>query len=153
MLTSIEWHMLRHDKRDEEAGGPGLGVLKTRKRTRRAHDGTIIVHPSQREIRSAARSSISSGSSVQELTEEHESFIGHGPLSPPGSGADRRSIAVDENDDFIAPMMPGGPFEPFVEPVPGQFDAADGSFNVGLDGLGDLNGMDTGTGYILPNCV
>ncbi|KAL1959978.1 hypothetical protein VTO42DRAFT_646 [Malbranchea cinnamomea] len=32
-------HMARHAKRDEEAGGPGLGVLETRKRTRRGPDG------------------------------------------------------------------------------------------------------------------
>lgn len=136
--------MLRHDKRDEEAGGPGLGVLKTRKRTRRAGDGTIIVRPSQRELRSAGRYSISTTSSDRAMTEEDEDFMHHPPLSPPGSGTDPTSISIDENDPFLAPMMPGGPFEPYVEPVPGQFDAADGSFNVGLDGMGDFFGMDTG---------
>ncbi|KAJ5709942.1 hypothetical protein N7493_009534 [Penicillium malachiteum] len=146
----LERHMLRHDRRDEEAGGPGLGVLKTRKRTRRAGDGSIIVRPSQREIRSAARSSLSTTSSDRAMTEEEQDFVHHVPLSTPGSGTDPTSISIDENDPFLAPMMPGGPFEPYVEPVPGQFDAADGSFNLGLDGMGDFFGMDTATDFNLP---
>lgn len=136
--------MMRHDKRDEEAGGPGLGVLKTRKRTRRARDGTIIIRPSQREIRSAARSIMSCSSSDRDQIEEDDQPIAEEPISPPVSGTDPTPLSIDENDPFLAPMMPGGPFEPYAEPVPGQFDAADGSFNVGLDGMGDFFGMDTG---------
>lgn len=138
--------MERHNKRDAEAGGPGLGVLKTRKRTRRAGDGTIVVRPSQREIRSAVRSSVSTASSDRGWTEGEEDSANHAPPSPPGSGTDLTTLSIDENDPFLAPMMPGGPFEPYVEPVPGQFDAADGSFNVG-DGMGDLFGMDTGMSF------
>ena len=41
-------------------------------------------------------------------------------------------------------MMPGGPFEPFVEPIPGQFDAADGAWSVGKDGTSDFFSVDTG---------
>ncbi|KAJ5785667.1 uncharacterized protein N7503_010879 [Penicillium pulvis] len=145
----LERHMERHNKRDTEAGGPGLGVLKTRKRTRRAGDGTIVVRPSQREIRSAVRSSISTASSDRGWTEGEEDFANHAPLSPPGSGTDLTTLSIDEHDPFLAPMMPGGPFEPYVEPVPGQFDAADGSFNAG-DGMGDFFGMDTATDFNLP---
>lgn len=75
---------------------------------------------------------------------EEASFIDEEPLSPPISGTDHNSLSIDGNDSLLAPMMPGGPFEPFVEPVPGQFDAADGSFNMGLDGMSDFFGMDTG---------
>ncbi|KAJ5257237.1 hypothetical protein N7478_013341 [Penicillium angulare] len=142
--------MLRHDKRDEEAGGPGLGILKTRKRTRRAGDGTIVVRPSQREIRSAALSANSTASSDRGMTEDGEDFADQEPLSPPVSGTDPTSLSIDENDPFLAPMMPAGPFEPYVEPMPGQFDAADGSFSVGLDGMGDFFGMDTATDFNLP---
>ncbi|KAJ5585255.1 uncharacterized protein N7459_005055 [Penicillium hispanicum] len=131
-----------------EAGGPGLGVLKTRKRTRRAGDGTIVVRPSQREMRSGARSTISTESSDQGLMEEEQHFE-EAPLSPPGSGSDP-ALPIDETDSFLAPMMPGGPFEPYVEPMPGQFDAADGSFNIGLDGMGDFFAMDTATDFNLP---
>ena len=136
--------MMRHNKRDEEAGGPGLGVLKTRKRIRRAGDGTIIMRPSQRQMRSAARSSISTASSEQGRVDEEEEFRGQAPPSPPGSGTDPTSLSIDENDPFLAPMMPGGPFEPYVEPIPGQFDAADGSLNLGPNGVGDFFGLDTG---------
>ncbi|KAJ5246307.1 hypothetical protein N7468_001290 [Penicillium chermesinum] len=144
----LERHILRHEKRDEEAGGPGMGLLKTRKRTRRAGDGSIVVRPSQRETRSAARTSTSIASSDQGLIEEPENLIHHAPPSPPGSGTDPTSISIDENDPFIAPMMTGGPFEPYVEPVPGQFDAADGSYNVGPGEMGDFFGMDTGMKFV-----
>lgn len=72
-----------------------------------------------------------------------------GPISPPTSGTDFASLSLEEPDPLLAdpllaPMMPGGPFEPYVEPIPGQFDAADGSFSVGLGGMTDLLGLDTG---------
>lgn len=47
--------MARHAKRDEEAGGPGLGVLETRKRTRRGPDGSIITRPTKKQARAMAR--------------------------------------------------------------------------------------------------
>ncbi|KAE8381801.1 major facilitator superfamily domain-containing protein [Aspergillus bertholletiae] len=147
-------HMLRHDKRDEEAGGPGLGVLNTRKRTRRARDSTIIVCPSQREMRSGARSTTSSLTTGQDVVtekevEEEEGPIGEAPISPPISSTDPSSLPIVDTDPFLAPMMPGDPFEPYVEPIPGQFDAADRSFNVGLDSMGDFFSMDTDMGRIL----
>uniref|UniRef100_A0A093Y4E5 Zinc finger protein klf1 n=1 Tax=Talaromyces marneffei PM1 TaxID=1077442 RepID=A0A093Y4E5_TALMA len=156
----LDRHISRHNKRDEEAGGPGLGVLKTRKRTRRAHDGTIVVRPSQRELhsrRSAAQSSSNSSSSCSGLDLVGEGVYGEedlpvqgGPISPPTSGTDFASLSLEEPDPLLAPMMPGGPFEPYVEPIPGQFDAADGSFSVGLGGMTDLLGLDTATDFNLP---
>ncbi|CRG87926.1 putative transporter C1039,04 [Talaromyces islandicus] len=145
-------HMMRHDKRDEEAGGPGLGVLKTRKRIRRARDGTIVERPSQREIRSAARSTISSSCADPDVVEEvdEEQPGDEVPISPPISGTDLTSLSIDETDPFLAPMIPGSAFEPYAEPVPGQFDAADGSYNVGLDGIGNFFDMDTATDFNLP---
>lgn len=154
ILINSARHINRHDKRDEEAGGPGLGVLKTRKRTRRAHDGTIVVRPSQRELhsmRSAVQSSSNISSSCSGLDLAGEEDYGEeelptqgGPISPPTSGTDFASLSLEEPDPLLAPMMPGGPFEPFMEPIPGQFDAADGSFSVGLGGMTDLLGLDTG---------
>lgn len=153
VLINSARHISRHDKRDEEAGGPGLGVLKTRKRTRRARDGTIVVRPSQRELQSMRSAQPSSNSSTScsglDLVEEkeygEEGFPAHGgPISPPTSGTDFASLSLEEPDPLLAPMMPGGPFEPFMEPIPGQFDAADGSFSVGLGGMTDLLGLDTG---------
>ncbi|CAG8395271.1 unnamed protein product [Penicillium salamii] len=139
-------HMERHTKRDLEAGGPGQGTLKTRKRMRRAADGSIIVRPSQRQLRKniavAERSPISADHSSQDPGEDY--FHDDAPLSPPGSGTDPTSISIDDTDPFLAPLLPAGPFEPYVEPIPGQFDAADGSYNIELDGIGDYFGMDTG---------
>ncbi|KAJ5678655.1 hypothetical protein N7462_006899 [Penicillium macrosclerotiorum] len=100
-------------------------------------------------MRSAGRPMFSSSSSDQDPVEEEEQSINEAPLSPPISGTDP-TLSIDENDPFLAPMMPGGPFEPYVEPIPGQFDAADGSFNIALDGMGDFFGMDTATDFNLP---
>ncbi|KAI9926977.1 hypothetical protein MW887_003357 [Aspergillus wentii] len=133
--------MMRHAKRDEEAGGPGLGVLETRKRTRRADDGSIITRPHQNQSR--ARSTVSLSASEQ-LDDDQP----HGaPISPPGSGMDHSALSIDENDPLLAPMMPNNPFEPYVEPIPGQFDAADGSWG-SMDT--DIFNMDTATDFNLP---
>ena len=50
--------MLRHQQKDEEAGGEGLGVVCTRKRLWRDADGNIVT----KRPRSTQRSSTSSGS-------------------------------------------------------------------------------------------
>ncbi|KAL4892807.1 hypothetical protein BDV59DRAFT_193372 [Aspergillus ambiguus] len=149
-------HMMRHAKRDEEAGGPGLGVLETRKRTRRVGDGTIITRPPKRQPRAAVSqstglSSISVASSQDQQIVEPDGHTPHGaPVSPPGSASDHPSLSLDDTDSLIAPMMPGGPFEPYVEPIPGQFDAADGSFSLGLDGTADFFNIDTATDFNMP---
>lgn len=78
------------------------------------------------------------------MREEEEYFHDGVPLSPPGSGTDPTSISMDDTDPFLASLVPAGPFEQYVEPMPGQFDAADGSYGVELDGIGDYFGMDTG---------
>lgn len=131
--------MMRHAKRDEEAGGPGLGVLETRKRTRRAGDGSIVTRPAKRQGRRPSHTTAS-------LSDDSDHPPHGAPVSPPGSASDPPSLSLDETDSLLAPMMPGGPFEPFVEPIPGQFDAADGQFSLGLEmpGLGDGFGLDTG---------
>ncbi|KAL0943453.1 C2H2 finger domain transcription factor [Colletotrichum truncatum] len=41
-LTYLERHMDRHRQKDFEAGGPGCGVLDTRKRSWKAPDGTVV---------------------------------------------------------------------------------------------------------------
>ncbi|OJD28227.1 hypothetical protein ACJ73_00357 [Blastomyces percursus] len=207
-------HMVRHAKRDEEAGGPGLGVLETRKRTRRGPDGTIITKPTKKQARAAmlARSmttvtssapvnevanssspSSSSSSSIRSFNDNsvssHRSshsqdgssalttppsmdlsYLGqdHGatPISPPtsahpscpsvnlDSGPLDNCHLVDHSDPLIAPMVPGGPYEPYVEPIPGQFDAADGSWRNQDSGLGldyeDFFDLDTATSFNMP---
>ncbi|KAG0152974.1 hypothetical protein PDIDSM_1933 [Penicillium digitatum] len=152
--AQISRHMERHEKRDLEAGGPGQGTLKTRKRTRRAEDGSIIVRPSQRELRTAAAAkssiSVNGSSQIPDLRDEEEYFDDGVPLSPPGSGTGPTSISMDDTDPFLASLVPAGSFEQHFEPMAGQFDAADGSFGVELDGIGDYFGMDTATDFNLP---
>jgi len=148
--------MMRHAKRDEEAGGPGLGILETRKRTRRAPNGTIVIKPAKRQARKAisnrhARSvSHTSFESASEgnagIIESHD--FSHGaPVSPPSSAhlesRDQHSdIGISDEDALLVPMMPGGSYEPYVEPIPGQFDAADGSW--GISPFGNMFTTDTG---------
>ncbi|GAT22927.1 C2H2 finger domain transcription factor [Aspergillus luchuensis] len=139
-------HLMRHAKRDEEAGGPGQGVLETRKRTRRAGDGSIITRPPKRQSRARASHSLPPSSSASSSSISVTSAQDYGaPVSPPTSASDPSSMSLDEPDPLLAPMMPSGPFEPYVEPIPGQFDAADGSWSLGLDGMGDFFSLDTGT--------
>ncbi|KAL4901692.1 hypothetical protein BDW74DRAFT_181410 [Aspergillus multicolor] len=170
-------HMDRHARKDVEAGGVGRGVLETRKRIRRAEDGRIVVRPPKRQSRhggqktaavlsgegsssgpgSGSVSMRSSGSpDVLALSQVHVQGQGQAPVSPPRSAGDPVSvsgISFDEDgtdpDPLLAPMMPGGPFEPYVEPIPGQFDAADGSWGGGgFEGDGMM--LDTATDFNLP---
>ncbi|GLA06233.1 hypothetical protein AnigIFM60653_006759 [Aspergillus niger] len=144
-------HLMRHAKRDEEAGGPGQGVLETRKRTRRAGDGSIITRPPKRQSRARASHSLPPSSSASSSSISVTSAQDYGaPVSPPTSASDPSSMTLDEPDPLLAPMMPSGPFEPYVEPIPGQFDAADGSWSVGLDGMGDFFSLDTATDFNMP---
>jgi hypothetical protein len=189
--------MMRHAKRDEEAGGPGLGVLETRKRTRRGPDGKVVTRPTKKQAKTAAvsRSPFAAGSSIpsshsscgsmsatsenQRMEVESMTTLGtdgdavlhknpvrrhadhtpHGaPVSPPRSTHDSHaSVNVDEtlmetcdavtaSEPLLAPMVPGGPYEPYVEPIPGQFDAGDGSWQNwgGLDEIYDDVNLDTG---------
>ncbi|KAL4936963.1 hypothetical protein BDV06DRAFT_232907 [Aspergillus oleicola] len=127
-------HMSRHAKKDAEAGGDGKGILETRKRMKRAEDGSIIVRPPKRQSRHRqTQAPLSSASQSVRSSPEHNP---QAPVSPPGSADDPLSISLDgtdltDPDPLLAPMMPP-PFEPYIEPIPGQFDAADGSWSAGL---------------------
>ncbi|KAL4930432.1 MFS transporter/fungal specific transcription factor domain-containing protein [Aspergillus undulatus] len=158
-------HMTRHAKKDAEAGGDGKGILETRKRMKRAEDGSIIVRPPKRQSRQrqtplsypqAVRPSDHGRGLVQQAplsssSHSTRSSPDHGPapVSPPGSQdgpLSQVSTELTDPDPLLAPMMPP-PFEPYVEPIPGQFDAADGSWSAGYDT--DIF-MDTATDFNLP---
>ncbi|KAL1963169.1 hypothetical protein VTN77DRAFT_8602 [Rasamsonia byssochlamydoides] len=192
-------HMIRHAKRDKEAGGPGLGVLETRKRTRRGPDGRIVTRPTKKQARAAAAAASSSSyagvSSIEStqsscgsisasskgprleteflttpgtscgsgIHEDPRDYTPRGaPVSPPRSTHDSNSSVnvdalaescdiVTASEPLLAPMVPGGPYEPYVEPIPGQFDAADGSWQTwsGLD-YNDFFNLDTATSFNMP---
>lgn len=81
-------HMARHAKKDEEAGGPGQGVLETRKRSTREPDGTIVTRPRKRAPRINTRSTSPKQADVNTANEDTTctTEINHGhPLSPPSS--------------------------------------------------------------------
>ena len=156
-------HLDRHAKKDAEAGGFGKGVLETRKRMRRAEDGSIVLRPPKRPSRHQQKTgppvgallsssgSVSAGSGRSSRSPDVSLHAAQAPVSPPRSASDPVSVSgvsIDDDgtdpDPMLAPMMPGGPFEPYVEPIPGQFDAADGSWG-GFDALGDGMMLDTGT--------
>ncbi|KAL4994509.1 major facilitator superfamily domain-containing protein [Aspergillus recurvatus] len=142
-------HLDRHAKKDAEAGGVGKGVLETRKRMRRAEDGSIVLRPPKRQSRHQQKAAAAAGG----LLSSSGLHPAQAPVSPPRSAGDPVSvsgISLDEEgtdpDPMLAPMMPGGPFEPYVEPIPGQFDAADGSwggkatdFNLPFAATGNYN--------------
>ncbi|KAL1845959.1 hypothetical protein Plec18170_009432 [Paecilomyces lecythidis] len=64
------------------------------------------------------------------------------------------SEPLNSPEPFLAPVVPGGPYEPYVEPLPGQFDAADGSWQThsgGGDGIyDDFFNLDTATSFNMP---
>ncbi|EAA61467.1 hypothetical protein AN9176.2 [Aspergillus nidulans FGSC A4] len=161
-------HLDRHAKKDAEAGGFGKGVLETRKRMRRAEDGSIVLRPPKRPSRHQQKTgppvgaplsssgSVSAGSGRSSRSPDVSLHAAQAPVSPPRSASDPVSVSgvsIDDDgtdpDPMLAPMMPGGPFEPYVEPIPGQFDAADGSWG-GFDALGDGMMLDTATDFNLP---
>ncbi|EEH02599.1 conserved hypothetical protein [Histoplasma capsulatum G186AR] len=88
------------------------------------------------------------------------------PISPPtsvhpscssvnlDSGALDNCQPVHHPDPLIAPMVPGGPYEPYAEPIPGQFDAADGSWRSQDLGPGmdyeEFFDLDTATSFNMP---
>ncbi|KAL2365166.1 hypothetical protein RJZ56_001886 [Blastomyces dermatitidis] len=190
-------HVVRHAKRDEEAGGPGLGVLETRKRTRRGPDGTIITKPTKKQARAAmlarsmaaatssvpfdevanssSPSSSSSSSSIRSFNDNSVSSHGSShnqdsssALTTPPSMVDLSYHGQDHGAGSGAPISPPTsahpsaygaweslhPYEPYVEPIPGQFDAADGSWRNQDSGLGldyeDFFDFDTATSFNMP---
>lgn len=195
-------HMLRHAKRDEEAGGPGLGVLDTRKRTRRLPDGTIVTRPTKRQNRTStanregteiSSSNVRNNNTAKEMPspncespnnrgnslegnaqtvyagsltlletsvhlDHYDIPLDGAPVSPPrstnasGPGWSASlenetldaSVGIDSSESLLVPMMPNGPYEPFVEPIPGQFDIADGAWQNGtIFSTGDADHEDT----------
>ncbi|EKG22110.1 Transcription factor fungi [Macrophomina phaseolina MS6] len=109
--------MQRHRQKDEEAGGEGAGVLNTRKRMWKDHDGNIVTkRPNLGKKNSTRRSSPSSDhharslstSTADSVDEAIHTLTGDAPISPPisstqSSGSDdyarRSSNACDTATD------------------------------------------------------
>jgi hypothetical protein len=92
--------MLRHQQKDEEAGGEGLGVVCTRKRLWRDADGNIVT----KRPRSTQRSNASS-TSFEDLAprnEDSEPQVYEPPVSPPPSLSSAEPRMQDEFSCFVA---------------------------------------------------
>ncbi|KAK5208852.1 hypothetical protein LTR41_005249 [Exophiala xenobiotica] len=102
-------HMARHAKKDDEAGGPGLGVLETRKRSTREPDGTVVTRPRKRAPRSNTRSispkPVHGNTVNDDISYSTETDRGH-PISPPPSLHDTppQGFVVDQTS-LVDPQL------------------------------------------------
>lgn len=123
--------MLRHQQKDEEAGGEGLGVVCTRKRLWRDADGNIVTKRPKSAQRSDT-SSISDNNNLNSLhsgngstnfedlaLEDHNSDpqVYEPPLSPPPSLASAEVRVQDDFSCFVAPedLQAGFDFPPLMD--------------------------------------
>lgn len=100
-------HMTRHVKRDEEAGGPGLGVLETRKRARRGPDGRIIERPSKRMLRAGIATVKKITSSTGDSPRSQSQQGPQAPVSPPQSfrsSDSYNSTGIDNTGHTLTPI-------------------------------------------------
>jgi hypothetical protein len=106
----VERHLIRHQEKDEEAGGEGLGDLQTRKKLWRDADGRIVTkRPTQISDQQQARKkqpNISEESSqIQDNYFIQEAYPGLNSalLSPPGTLMSTSSL------DQFSQVSPGPP--------------------------------------------
>lgn len=107
--------MLRHQQKDEEAGGEGLGVVCTRKRLWRDADGNIVT----KRPRSMQRSNASS-TSFEDHTSDHQDSgppVYEPPVSPPPSLSSTEARMQDDFSCFVAPedLQNGFDFPPLMD--------------------------------------
>lgn len=105
---AIARHLARHAKKDDEAGGPGLGVLETRKRARRGSDGRLIERPSKRMLRAGITTTVkraisSDGTSSQE--QQPQMSPPQAPVSPPRSSESSESYGGHGVDNLTHSTM------------------------------------------------
>lgn len=93
--------MLRHQQKDEEAGGEGLGIVCTRKRLWRDADGNIVTKRPRSTQRSDA-SDASSGNLALEDQDSHSQTY-EPMLSPPPSLTSAEARIQDDFSCFVAP--------------------------------------------------
>jgi hypothetical protein len=102
LTLTTDRHLLRHQQKDEEAGGEGLGVVCTRKRLWRDADGNIVT----KRPRSTQHSNVSTTS-----FEDHTSHNGQDsrlqahepPVSPPPSLSSTEPRMQEDFSCFVAP--------------------------------------------------
>lgn len=122
-MSFVDRHMARHRRKDEEAGGEGLGVIETRKKLWRDTDGNIVSkrpgEPDAGKTRKKhATESISSGQTTLidgYGTRMAPSALHAEPLSPP------RSMMSAESFERLSQQLPVlADDHDFIEPASGQ---------------------------------
>jgi hypothetical protein len=106
--------MLRHQQKDEEAGGEGLGVVCTRKRLWRDADGNIVTKRPRSMQRSDASNTSSEDMSLNE--QENQPQVYEPPVSPPPSLTSAEARIQDDFSCFIAAedLQAGFDFPPLM---------------------------------------
>lgn len=109
--------MLRHQQKDEEAGGEGLGVVCTRKRLWRDADGNIVTKRPRSTQRSSTSSSSDNFQNVILEDQNRQSQAYEQPLSPPPSLANAETRIQDDFSCFVAPedLQSDFDFPPLME--------------------------------------
>ena len=104
-------HILRHQQKDAEAGGEGLGVVCTRKRLWRDADGNIVT----KRPRSTQHSNAST-TSFEENDQDNRQQIHEPPVSPPPSLSSAEARMQDDFSCFVAPedLQTGIDFPPLM---------------------------------------
>jgi hypothetical protein len=107
--------MLRHQQKDEEAGGEGLGIVCTRKRLWRDADGNIVT----KRPRSIQHSNASSTSFEDPSSNDQDSGpqVYEPPVSPPPSLSNAETRMQDDFSCFVAPedLQTGFDFPPLMD--------------------------------------
>jgi hypothetical protein len=111
LMLAKDRHMLRHQQKDAEAGGEGLGVVCTRKRLWRDADGNIVT----KRPRSTQHSNAST-TSFEENDQDNRQQIHEPPVSPPPSLSSAEARMQDDFSCFVAPedLQTGIDFPPLM---------------------------------------
>ena len=115
LTLTTDRHLLRHQQKDEEAGGEGLGVVCTRKRLWRDADGNIVTkRPRSTQHSNASRSSSEDQASNNQDT---RSQVYEQPISPPPSLSSTEARMQDGFSCFVTPedLQMGVDFPPLMD--------------------------------------
>jgi hypothetical protein len=108
-------HMLRHQQKDAEAGGEGLGVVCTRKRLWRDADGNIVT----KRPRTTQQSNASTASFEDSTSNDQDNppQLHEPPVSPPPSLSSAEARMQDDFSCFVAPedLQTGVDFPPLMD--------------------------------------
>lgn len=107
--------MLRHQQKDAEAGGEGLGIVCTRKRLWRDADGNIVT----KRPRSMQHSNASTASFEDMASNDQDNHpqVYEPPVSPPPSLSSAEARMQDDFSCFVAPedLQTGVDFPPLMD--------------------------------------